>query len=162
MKKFATVSLILLLVIAIALPVLGHGFGQGRGNSMGGTGYGMQQRGFGGYCFDNNTNLTAEQSKELQPLRNKHFEEITPLRNELFAKRSELNLLWSKEKPDSDQIKAKQREIDTIQDQLRDKTTDYRLEANKIVPSDQRMGSRGGYGPRGFMGKNHFRGGMHW
>ncbi len=167
MKRYATASLILLLVIAIALPVFGYGFGQGRGNGMMQGGFGG--RGNGGYCYDddNNTNLTAEQSKGLQALRDKHLEEITPLRSELFAKRSELKLLWNKENPNSDQIKAKQREIDTIQDQLRDKMTDYRLEAGKVIPSDQRSEFRGGFGHRGFMGRNNFRGGtgmggMHW
>jgi len=162
MKRFATASIILLIVIAIALPVLGHGFGQERGNGMMQGGFGG--RGSGGYCYDNdNTNLTAEQSKEIKALRDKYLEKITPLRSELFAKRSELQLLWNKENPDRDLIKAKEVEIDAIHDQLRDKMTDYRLEANKLIPSDQRSGFRGG-----FMGMNNFRhggtgmGGMRW
>ncbi len=155
MKRFATASIILLFVIAIALPVFGYGFGQGRGSDM--MKGGFDGRGNGGHCYDNSTNLTAEQSKELKALRDKHLEEITPLRNELFAKHSELRLLWNKETPDRNQIKAKEGEIDTFQDQLRDKMTDYRLDADKLVPSDQRQGSRGGYARRGNMGNNNYR-----
>lgn len=153
MKKFATASVILLLISALAIPVFGHGFGQGRGP-------GMMRGGSGGYCSDGNTNLTAEQSKEIKALRDKHLEEITPLRNDLFAKRSELRLLWNKETPDRDQIKAKESEIDAIQDQLRDKMIDYRLDADKIAPSNERGGFCGNYDRRGFKGGNDRHGFM--
>lgn len=166
MKRYATATIITLLVIAIALPVFGHGFEQRGGKEM--SQQGFDGRRYAGNCYGVTTTLTAEQSKDLKVIRDKHLEEITPLRSELFAKRSELKLLWNKENPDGDKIKAKHREIDTIQNQLRDKMIDYRLKTNQIVPSDQRKGVCGSSNRRGFMGKNNYMqggtgmGGMRW
>lgn len=152
MKRYATATIITLLVIAIALPVFGHDFGQ-RGNKN------IQHRNvdgmsYVGKCYGTNTDLTAEQYKNLKDLHDRYFEETIPLRSELFAKRSELRVLWNKENPDGEKIKAKHREMDRIQNQLRDKKIDYKLEANKIVPLDQRKEFCGGNDRWGFMGRN--------
>jgi len=160
MKRFATASLIILLVTALTIPVFGYGFKQGKGP-------GMTQGRFGGGEYgrmnhDGHTRLTAEQSKDMKALHDRYLEEITPLRSDLFAKRSELRLLWNKETPDGDLIKAKTKEISIIRDQLTDKRIDYRLAVQKIVPSDDRQGFRGDYHHRGFTDRHGSmdRGGM--
>jgi len=164
MKRYATASLIMLLVAALVIPAFGHEFGREKRPGMARERSGGE---YGRMYHDGNTKLTTEQSQEMKALHDRYLEDITPLRSDLFAKRSELRLLWNKETPDGDLIKAKTKEISTIRDQLTDKRIDYRLAVRKIIPSDDRQGFRGDYHHRGFKDNNdrHGRmgtGGMRW
>lgn len=76
--------------------------------------------------------LTAEQSKEVQTLREGYLKEISPLQNQLFAKRNELRTLWSQANPDRAAVMAKQAELNELQRQLQEKSTAFQLEMRSI------------------------------
>jgi Spy/CpxP family protein refolding chaperone len=170
MKKVATGLGILLLVAVFAFPVFGRGPGWGSGWGHGycvNQGYGGGQGGpMGGYGAG--LNLTEEQSAKIRSLREAHQKDVTPLRSELFAKRAELRALWAQTNPDKDAILAKQKEVSTLRDQMREKKTTHRLEMRSLLTPEQqasltfmgrgkRMGPRGefGYGHRGRFGHGY-------
>ena len=77
----------MLLLAVILLVPAGTAFAGPWGRGMGmGPGYGP-----GLYAT---ANLSPEQSSQLQALREGHWREIGPLQDALFAKRSEMRMLW--------------------------------------------------------------------
>jgi zinc resistance-associated protein len=165
MKKVATSLGILLLVAVFAIPAFGRGPGWGSGWGHGyciNQGYGGGQGGpMAGYGAPG-LNLTEEQSAKIRSLREAYQKDVIPLRSELFAKRAELRALWAQTNPDKGAILAKQKEISTLRDQMREKKTIHRLEKRAVLTPEQqasltfmgrgkRMGPRGdfGYGKRG-------------
>ncbi len=122
----------------------------------------------GGY---NQLNLTPEQKIKLTELKEKQWKETVSLRNELQTKRLELRTLWTVPNPDKDKILAQQKEINELRNALQAKSTDFRLEARKVLTPEQaaqmgtfapgmgfggpmgrgghRMGFQGPYGGRG-------------
>ena len=85
-----------------------------------------------------NLDLSAEQATKIQALREARLKEVSPVRNQLFGKRAELRLLWVQINPDQDKIRAKQKEISNLRDQIQEKTTKYRLELRKALTPEQR------------------------
>jgi Spy/CpxP family protein refolding chaperone len=157
MKKVATGLGILLLVAIFAIPVFGRGPGWGSGWGHGycvNQGYGGGQGGpMAGYGVPG-LNLTEEQSAKIRSLREAHQKEVVPLRSQLFAKRAESRALWAQTKPDKDAILAKEKEISTLRDQMREKKIVHRLEMREILTPEQQaslnfMGSGKRMGPRG-------------
>src|SRR3989304_8642762 len=114
MKKTTIVGLGLILALALVATVAlawGPGFGPGFGRGFGGPAYGVPPI----------PNLTAEQSAQIQALRDGFLKEIEPLQKELYAKMSELrNLRWSPN-PDQAAMAAKRAEIADLQSQFREK-----------------------------------------
>jgi zinc resistance-associated protein len=162
MKKTIVIALSLVLGLALLATVAlawGPGFGPGFGPGLGrGPG-----RGFGGPAFGSPPipNLTAEQSAEIQTLRDGYLKEVEPLQEQLYAKRQELRALWLTENPDQAAISAKQKEMADLQTQLRDKATNLGLEVRKALTSEQLaqlpafsqsagFSPGAGFGPRGF------------
>ena len=101
-------------------------------------------------------NLTPEQKAKFQELRRKFIAENAKLIGDRVAKRLELRSLWSDPKADSQVILAKERELRDLQNRLKDKIIQYRLEARKSLTPEQieklgRMG-RQGFGHRFGMG----------
>ena len=82
-------------------------------------------------------NLTAEQTEKLGTLREAHLREVKPLRDQVYSKAGELRLLWLQRTPDQQKIVTVQKEVRILRDQLTDKQTAYRLEANKILTPEQ-------------------------
>jgi Spy/CpxP family protein refolding chaperone len=82
-------------------------------------------------------NLTAEQTEKLGSLREAHLREVKPLQDQMYSKAGELRLLWLQQTPDQKKILTVQKEVRTLRDQLTDKQTAYRLEANKILTLEQ-------------------------
>jgi Spy/CpxP family protein refolding chaperone len=99
-------------------------------------------------------NLTPEQKARFQELRRKFIEENAQLIGGLVAKRLELRSLWTDPKADSQAILAKERELRGLQNRMKDKIVQYRLEArNSLTPEQiEKLGSIGGIGRRGMMG----------
>lgn len=94
--------------------------------------------------------LTPEQSQKLQELRQSYFNEIGPLQNQMFSKRAEMRMLWSKTNPDAAKITAKQQELQQLESQMREKATYHQLELRKILTPEQLAQMPGmGYGMRG-------------
>jgi Spy/CpxP family protein refolding chaperone len=154
MKKTTIVGLGLILVVALVATVAlawGPGFGPGFGRGFGGPAYGVPPI----------PDLTAEQSAQIQALRDGFLKEIESLQKELYTKGTELRNLWQSPNPDQAAIAAKQKEIFNLQSQLQDKATNLGLEIRKVLTPEQLaqlpafsqgvgFGPGAGFGPRGF------------
>ncbi len=172
MKKTAIVfGLVAVMVLGVAYAFAqGPGFGQGRGDrpcwESGGPGYGPGPgRGPGWGRWGS---LTSEQRAKFQELRRKFIKDTAELRGGIVAKRTELNVLWSDPNADPQAILQKERELRAIQNQMRDKAVEMRLEGRKILTPEQLAemgpgwGMGRGMGPgmghgfgRGWGGKGH-------
>lgn len=101
--------------------------------------------------------LTSDQIKKIQELNRKFIEETAQLRGNLLTKRLELKSLWKNPNSDPETIKNKEKELREIQNQLRNKEIEKRLEVRKILTPEQisefgfgwRMGPK--FGHRFFM-----------
>ena len=145
MKKTTIVGLGLVLALALAATAAlawGPGFGRG----FGGPGFGSPPI----------PNLTAEQSAQIQALRDSFLKEMEPLQNVLWTKRTELRTLWSNPNTDPAEITAKQKEIWDLQSNLQEKAANLSLDIRKVLTPEQLAQlpafARGaGFGPgRGF------------
>jgi len=148
MKHSRILLIVAVLVLLGSWAVAGPGGGMGRGM---GPGYGVPPMGV--------PNLTPEQSQKLQELQQSHFNEIAPLQNQMFSKRAEMRMLWSQANPDAGKIEAKQREIQELETQLREKATQHQLAVRQILTPEQlaQMPGMGyGMGP-GMGGRMHGR-----
>ena len=128
MKKLSILFMVIMLVISATIAMAGPwrcGSGVGLGSGMGPNAVA-------------NLNLSAEQATKIQALREAHLKEVIPVQNQLFSKRAELSLLWVQINPDQDKIRAKQKEISNLRDQIQEKTTKYRLELRKALTPEQR------------------------
>jgi len=99
-------------------------------------------------------NLTPEQKAKFQELRRRFIAENAQLIGGLVAKRLELRSLWSDPKADSQAILAKERELMDLQNRLRDKKVQYKLEARKSLTPEQieKLGIMRRMGRGGMMG----------
>jgi Spy/CpxP family protein refolding chaperone len=145
MKKTTIVGLGLVLALALAATAAlawGPGFGRG----FGGPGFGSPPI----------PSLTAEQSAQIQALRDSFLKEMEPLQNVLWTKRTELRTLWSNPNTDQAEITTKQKEIWDLQSSLQEKAANLSLEIRKVLTPEQLAQlpafARGaGFGPgRGF------------
>jgi len=130
MKKTIIIGLSMVLGLALVTTVAlawGPGFGPRFG------------RGFGGPAFGSPPipDLTAEQSAQIQALREDFLKETEPLQKELYTKGQELRQLWSIPNVDPAAIKVKQGEISDLRSELQEKATNLRLEIRKILTPEQ-------------------------
>ncbi|MEI9476095.1 MAG: Spy/CpxP family protein refolding chaperone [Deltaproteobacteria bacterium] len=143
MKKTIIIGLSLVLGLALVATVAlarGPGFGGG----FGGPAYGSPPI----------PNLTADQSAQIQALRDAFLKENEPLQKELYAKGQALRKLWSTPNADQAAIKAKQNEISDLRSQLQDKATNLGLEIRKVLTPEQlaqipAFSQGAGFGPHG-------------
>ncbi len=158
-KTIIGLSLILTLALVGAALAWGPGSGPGFGRAFGGPASGVPPI----------PNLTAEQSAQIQALRDGFLKENESLRKELYAKGSELRNLWRS--PDTDQavIAAKRTELAGLQSQFQEKAANHRLEIRKVLTpeqlaqlpafsQDKGFGPGAGFGPRGFGSHKGMRG----
>ena len=143
MKKTTIAGLGLILVVALVATVAlawGPGFGPGFGRGFRGPAYGVPPI----------PNLTAEQSAQIQALRDGFLKEVEPFQKELDVKGQELRNLWQSPNPDQVAISAKQREMTDLRTQLQEKATNLGLEIRKVLTPEQlaQMPAAGrGFGP---------------
>jgi Spy/CpxP family protein refolding chaperone len=98
-------------------------------------------------------NLTPEQAGQLFDLKEKFMNETAGLRKAMWMKRAEMAALWKVDNPDQAQIKAKQKELSALREQMQEKMVAYRLQARKICPMGGKGMGRGmGMGPGMGMG----------
>jgi Spy/CpxP family protein refolding chaperone len=135
MKKILIV-LAMVLVLAGATFVYAVGPGSGPGPRGGCLGFGK------------GTSLTEEQKTQFQELRQKFHDETAKLREQIWAKRQELRTLWSDSKSDADAILKKEKEVRDLQDQMRDKAVQMKLEARNILTPEQ-LAESGKFGDPG-------------
>ena len=105
-----------------------------------GPGFGPRfARGFGGPAngVPPIPDLTAEQSAQIQALRDEFQKQIEPLQKELFTKRMEIRSLWSSANPDPAVVTAKQKEIWDLQSKLQEQATNLGLEIRKVLTPEQ-------------------------
>ncbi len=105
-----------------------------------GPGFGPRRG--GGYCWELNEPgkagvLTPEQRTRFQELRQRFLEETAKLREDLFNKRTELQSLWSNPKTDPKTLLDKERELRDLQNQVRDKALQFKLEARQYLTPEQ-------------------------
>ena len=102
----------------------------------------------------NKLNLTPEQKVKFRELRRKFIGENAQLIGGLVAKRLELRSLWSDPKAGSQAILAKEREVRDLQNRMRDKIIQYKLEARNFLTPEQieKLGMMKGRGRARMMG----------
>jgi len=82
-------------------------------------------------------NLTPEQKAKFKELRQKFIGENAQLIGGLVAKRLELRSLWSDPKAGSQAILAKEKELRELQNRMKDKIVQYKLEARNFLTPEQ-------------------------
>ncbi len=104
-----------------------------------------------GWGSANWSSLTPEQQTKFRELRQKFDDETAQLKGNILTKRLELRSLWRNPKADPKAILEKEKELTGLQDKLRDKRVQFRLEARKLLTPEQvaQFGSRWGMG-RGY------------
>ena len=96
-------------------------------------------------------NLTEDQKVRIQAKQEAFHAEMNPLRDKLFSKKMELRSLWAQGIPDQVKLAAKQKEIQAIQNQIQEITTQHRLECRELLSPEQQetlgtfMVQRGGW-----------------
>ncbi len=118
--------------------------------------------------------VTPEQAAKFREMRRKFIGENAQLIGSIVAKKLELRALWTDPKADPKAILDKERELRTLQDQMRDKVVQAMLDARKDLTPEQiarwkpwkmlRMGHRGmmrgGRCGGGMMEHGRMHGGM--
>jgi len=145
----------------LAVMLLGavHAFAQGPGFGPGpdsGPRWGMgpgHHRGPGEW--DKALNLTPEQKTKMDELRRKFREGNAQLIGAMVTKKIELQALWSNPKAEDRVIQDKSKELRDLQNQMREKAVQMRLEVRKFLTPEQiaQMPQGMGFGPsagRGF------------
>ena len=135
----------------VAIMLLGVTYVYAQGPGMGPGHRGMHES----WGPVKDSSLTPEQKTKFQELRRKFSGENAKLIGAMVTKRLELRSLWTDPKADSKAILDKERELRDLQNQLRDKAVQMRLEARKFLTPEQitNFGPGGGMGP-GF-GRGH-------
>jgi zinc resistance-associated protein len=126
-------QLLLIMTLAFSLgiasfawagPGMSGGCGMGPGMMGPGMGHGMGMM-----------NLTPEQAGKAFDARLKFMNDTAELRRQMLVKRADLRELWQAKEPDKAKIEAKQKEINTVRDQLQEKATAFKLEMRKQFPA---------------------------
>ena len=140
----------------VALMVLGVTYAYAQGPGMGPGHRGMHES----WGPGKDSPLSPEQKTKFQELRRTFREENAKLIGAMVTKRLELQSLWTNPKADSKAILDKERELRDLQNQLRDKAVQMRLEARKFLTPEQiaNFGPGCGMGP-GFGGGHKMGGG---
>ena len=152
MKKILlALSLITVLILGVTY-VYAQNPGHGPGHGPGWKG----ERGWESENPGRLSNLTPEQKAKFQELRRKFNEETAQLRGALVTKRVELQSLWTNPNTDPKALVDKEKELRDLQNQMKDKALQMKLEARKFLTPEQIQESGQGMG-RGF-GRRHMMG----
>jgi Spy/CpxP family protein refolding chaperone len=155
-KTLLALSLVTVLILGVT-----YVYAQGPGSGPGHRGMASQE------CWGSGkwSSLTPEQKTKFQELRQKFNGETAQLRGSILTKRLELQSLWTNPKADSKAIMDKEKELRDLQNQMRDKVIQYKLEARKFLTPEQiaEFGQhRGmGHGRGHMMGQDHGMGPGH-
>ena len=93
-----------------------------------------------------NDDLTPEQSAKTEKIRQDHWKEIAPLRQELGAKRAEIRLLDSSTKTEADRIESLRKDIQDLQEKIREKNFNYQFQCQDLLTPEQ-QDSVSSFGP---------------
>lgn len=159
-KKIGTIGWMALTLLVVLLGVTtvyaqGPGFGPGPGA---GPRWGERHR-WGSSEPDKGLNLTPEQKANFREMRKKFIRENAQLIGAMVGKRLEVRSLWADPKADSQTILAKEKEWRDLQNQMRDKVIQAKLEARKILTPEQIANWKPwGMRHRGMMGRGARKG----
>ena len=134
----------------VAIMLLGVTYVYAQGPGMGPGHRGMHES----WGPVKDSSLTPEQKTKFQELRRKFSGENAKLIGAMVTKRLELRSLWTDPKADSKAILDKERELRDLQNQLKDKAVQMRLEARKFLTPEQISN----FGPGCGMGSGFGRG----
>jgi Spy/CpxP family protein refolding chaperone len=142
MKKAVVIGLVVALGIGLGGLALANYGGHGGGGGMMGPGYGAGL----GACKggDQTSQLTPEQTKQLEQLRLKHWEATKGLQADLFAKHQERRGLLIRSNPDQKAIDKLEKEIFSVRQKLQEKNFAFRQEMHQIAPQFRNCENRGG------------------
>ena len=138
----------------VALMVLGVTYVYAQGPGMDPGHRGMHESWGPGRDYS----LTPEQKTKFQELHRKFKEENAKLIGSIVTKRLELQSLWTDPKADSKAILDKEKELRDLQNQMRDKAVQMRLEARKFLTPEQIAGFGPGCGMGPGFGRGHMMG----
>ncbi len=152
-------KIVLLGTIAVMLLSVTYVFAQGMGPGPGmGPGHGGMHESWGPA---KEYSLTPDQKAKFQELRRRFRDENAKLIGAMVTKRLELQSLWTDPKADPNAILNKEKELRDLQNQLKDKAVQMRLEARKFLTPEQienwKPGRGRGMGPG--RGCGHMAGG---
>jgi Spy/CpxP family protein refolding chaperone len=105
--------------------------------------------------------LTPEQKAKFQDLRRKFREDNAKLLGAIVTKRLELQSSWTDPKADAKAILDKEKELRDLQNQIKDKAVQMRLEARKFLTPEQIQNWKPGWGMGRGFGGGHMMGGRH-
>jgi len=145
MKKMKKIVVVLGLVAVLVLGVA-YAYAQG-------PGFGPGHR--PGWGQEKWSSLTPEQQTKFQELRRKFREDNAKLFGAIVTKRLELQSLWTDPKADSKAILDKEKELRDLQNQIKDKAIQMRLEARKFLTPEQIQNWKPGWE----KGRGHMKGG---
>jgi Spy/CpxP family protein refolding chaperone len=147
--------IIVLGLVAIMLLGVTYVYAQGPGFGPGHKGMYSQES----WRHQEWPSLTPEQKVKFQELRRRFDEETAQLKGVMLTKRLELRSLWTNPKADSKAILDKERELRDLQNQMKDKVIQNKLEARRFLTPEQitEFGQRGGMGLG--IGRGHMMGG---
>lgn len=138
----------------VAVMLLGVTYVYAQGPGMGPGHRGMHESWGPGKDYP----LTSEQKTKFQELRRKFRGENAKLIGAIVTKKLELQSLWTDPKADSKAILDKEKELRDLQNQMRDKAVQMRLEARKFLTPEQIENWKPSRGmDRGF-GRGHMKG----
>jgi len=150
-KTLLALSLVTVLILGVTY-VYAQNPGHGPGQGPGWKGEHSRESGNPGRF----SNLTPEQKTKFQELRRKFNEETAQLKGALVTKRVELQSLWTNPNAEPKAIVDKEKELRDLQNQMKDKALQMKLEARKFLTPEQIQESGQGMG-RGF-GRRHMMG----
>ena len=150
-KTLLALSLVTVLILGVTY-VYAQNPGHGPGQGPGWKGEHGRESGSPGRI----PNLTPEQKAKFQELHRKFNEETAQLRGALVTKRIELQSLWTNPNADPKAIVEKEKELRDLQNQMKDKALQMKLEARKFLTPEQIQESGQGMG-RGFS-RGHMMG----
>jgi Spy/CpxP family protein refolding chaperone len=153
MEKMKKTVVVLGLVAVMVLGVA-YAFAQGPGQ---GPGPGHRP----GWGQEKWSSLTPEQQTKFQELRQKFNDDTAQLRGTMLTKRLELQSLWRNPKADSKAILEKEKEFRSLQNQMKDKAVQLKLEARTILTPEQLSQFGPGLGMGRGFGGGHMMGGRH-
>ena len=138
-------------LVAVLLLSLTYAFAQGPGFGPGHRGMSPRES----MRQEELSSLTPEQKAKFQELRRRFDEETAQLKGMMLTKRLELRSQWTNPKADPKAILDKEKELRDLQNQMKDKVIQNKLEARKLLTPEQLAEFGTGWGMGSGFGRGH-------
>jgi Spy/CpxP family protein refolding chaperone len=148
-KKMVILGLVTMMLLGVT-----YAYAQGPGFGPGHRGMPSHES----WQHQESPSLTPEQKVKFQELRRKFRDENAKLIGEMVTKRLELQSLWTDPKVDPKAILDKEKELRDLQNQMKDKVVQMKLEARKFLTPEQIQNWRPGRGMGPGFGRGHMMG----